>query len=91
MIVRILEDGQYEVPESAAEALHRLDVELDRAMNDDDEVGFAAALAAVVNEVHAAATRLGSETIVPSDLTIPAAGSSLDEVRRLLAGDHEEL
>jgi hypothetical protein len=90
MIVRILEDGQYDLPEAAAEELHRLDLELDRSIREGDEVGFTATLAAVVDEVHAAARKLGSEAIVPSDLTIPAAGSSLDEVRRLLADGNEE-
>lgn len=90
MIVRILEDGQYELPESAGEALAKLDGELDRAIREHDEAAFTATLASLVNEVHSSATKLGPETIVPPELTLPAAGSSLDEVRRLLAGENEE-
>jgi len=87
MIVRILEDGQYELDDERAAALEKLDVELDRAMRDNDETAFRATLAELVNEVHAGAARLDPATIVPSDLTVPAAGSSIDEVRRLLAGE----
>jgi hypothetical protein len=91
MIVRVLEDGQYDVPEPAVEELQRLDLELDRAIKEEDEAAFAAALAAVIAAVSASSTKLGVDTIVPSELTIPAAGSRLDEVRRLLAGGIEEL
>jgi hypothetical protein len=91
MIVRVLEDGQYDVPEPAVEELQRLDLELDRAIREEDEAAFAAALAAVIAAVRASSTKLGADTIVPSELTIPAAGSRLDEVRRLLAGGIEEL
>jgi hypothetical protein len=90
MIVRILEDGQYELAAGVSPTLDELDRELGRAISAGDEVAFAAALAALVEEVHSSAQRLGADVIVPSDLTVPAAGSSLDEVRRLLAGDHEE-
>jgi hypothetical protein len=90
VIVRILEDGQYELAGSAGPTLDALDHELEQAIAAGDEPAFAAALAALVHEVHRSAQRLGADVIVPSDLTVPAAGSSLDEVRRLLAGDHEE-
>jgi hypothetical protein len=90
MIVRILEDGQYDLPESACEALSKLDAELDRAIREHDEVSYTATLAALLNEVHTSASKLGADTIVPSELTIPAAGSSIDEVRRLLDGEQAE-
>lgn len=90
MIVRILEDGQYELGDEAAASLERLDAELDRALRDGDEHGFAAALAAVIKEVHARSAKLGPDELTPSDLTVPAAGSSLDEVRRMLSSEQGE-
>ncbi|HTW97198.1 MAG TPA: aldehyde dehydrogenase family protein, partial [Acidimicrobiales bacterium] len=63
------------------------DADLDQAIASGDEALFAAALDALVEEVRRHAERLADDVIVPSDLTVPAAGSSLAEVRRLLDGE----
>ncbi|HXZ82614.1 MAG TPA: hypothetical protein VED84_02555 [Acidimicrobiales bacterium] len=87
MIVRILEDGQYKVDKSTAKKLDNLDTKLGKALDKSDEAAFARALASLVKTVHASGKRLDPSVITPSDLAIPAATSTLAEVRELLASE----
>jgi hypothetical protein len=87
MIVRILEDGQYKVDKSTAKKLEKLDAKLGKALDRSDEAEFDKALAALVKTVHASGKRLEPSVITPSDLALPAATSTLAEVRVLLASE----
>lgn len=87
MIVRILEDGQYKVDKSTAKKLDQLDAKLDKALDRNDEAAFDKALAALVKMVHASGKRLEPSVITPSDLALPAATSTLAEVRELLSSE----
>jgi len=84
MIVRILEDGQYKVDKPTAKKLDALDAKLGKALDKADEAAFAKALAGLVKTVHASGKKLEPSVITPSDLAIPAATSTLAEVRELL-------
>ncbi len=87
MIVRVLEEGQYEIDDANAEAVARLDAVLDEALRSGDEPTFAAALASVLDEVRSTGKLLDDATIVPSDLALPHPGATLAEVETLLADD----
>ena len=87
MIVRVLHDRQYDVPESAVERLEALDLELDKSLSDDDGAAFAAALAELVATVREVGVPLPVEALVPSDRTVPAPWSTLEDLRELLASD----
>lgn len=87
MIVRILEEGQYELDDANTATLNKLDGVLGEALRSDDEDTFEAALAAIIDEVRASGRKLGQSTIVPSDLALPRPGASLAEVRALLDED----
>ncbi len=90
MIVRILEEGQYELPDSAMAALDKLDVDLSAAMVADDEAAFDAALNALLQAVRSTGTPLDAATIVPSELTLPHQGATLAELKDLLASEPAE-
>ncbi|MHB1711885.1 MAG: PspA-associated protein PspAA [Acidimicrobiales bacterium] len=85
MIVRILGEGQYEVPEDHRDALDRLDHTLVGAVESDDEVGFGSALGALIAGVRQAGHALADDAFVPSELVIPFADATLVETKRLLA------
>lgn len=87
MIVRILEDGQYEVGEQAAVALNEIDERLAKAIDAGDDAAFTAELKALIEAVHRSGTRLDASDLRPSDLAVPASGSTLDEVKDLLSQD----
>ena len=84
MIVRILGEGQLDLPDSALGELNQLDAELEKACEAADEDAFAPALAALLDRVRALGAPLPSDHIVPSDLVLPPADASLAEVGELL-------
>ncbi|MEN8653717.1 hypothetical protein ABCR94_24720 [Streptomyces sp. 21So2-11] len=87
MIMRILGEGQYEIAEEQLDRLNKLDSVLQSAADTDDEVAFSAALSALLDAVRSLGTPLPDETIMPSDLALPDEGTSLTQVRELLAGE----
>ncbi|MGH9172207.1 MAG: PspA-associated protein PspAA [Acidimicrobiales bacterium] len=87
MIVRILGEAQYDVGEADAKALEQLDHSLAAAIESGDEAGYEATLEQMHEMVRSTGTQVSAETIVPSDLTLPHPGSSLSEVRDLLASE----
>ena len=84
MIVRILGEGQLELPESAAEELNRLDVALESAVERDDEAAFRPALAALLTKVRQVGSPAEADDLRPSELIIPQQDASMDEVRKML-------
>lgn len=91
MIVRILEEGQYEVPDAELARLEPLDEAMMRAIEADDEPRFSEALARAISEVRAHGRRVDPSEIVPSDLTLPHEGAGIGEVRALLASGEQEV
>lgn len=87
MIIRILGEGQLDVPESALDGLNELDAAVEKAVADNDEAAFAPALAALVDGVRKAGKELPHEELRESDLILPPADGTLDEVRALLKDD----
>jgi len=85
MIVRILGEGRYDVPEADMPAIEQLDAQLTDAMDRNDETSFDAALGDLVNQVRHTGTLLPSTDLQTSGLVVPHAGSSLSEVKELLA------
>jgi hypothetical protein len=85
MIVRILGEGQYLVPDDQRTALEKLDDALDSAVDAGDEDRFGAALAALTAEVRAAGEALADDDFAPSDLVVPFADASLEETKAILA------
>lgn len=84
MIVRILGEGQRELPDSEHDQLNKLDDELLHAVESGDHQRFAQALAALHDHVRRTGTELAHDALVPSDLVLPSADAGLDEVRALL-------
>ena len=88
MIVRILGEGQYEIDDAHVEKLEELDGALLAAIEGGDEEAFGASLAAVVGTIHEHGTPVEDPGhIAPSDMVVPDADATLDEVRSLLASE----
>ena len=87
MIVRILGEGQYDVPDDAIEGLNVCDEALVAAIETGDEVGFTAALGELLEGVHTAGAPTPVDALVPSDLVLPGADATLAEVRELLGDE----
>jgi hypothetical protein len=89
VIVRILGEGQYTVPDDQRVALEKLDDALADAVDAGDDARFGQALAALTAEVRSAGEALADDAFAPSDLVVPFADASLEETKALLA-DHGE-
>ena len=87
MIVRILGEGQYDVPDSAIDRLNELDAAVEAAVEAADETAFRPALHALLDGVRSAGSAHPADSLDESDLILPDGDSSIDEVRDLLADD----
>ena len=85
MIVRILGEARYEVPDADLPAIEQLDGVLVDALDRGDDATFSGALADLVGEVRHSGKRLKDDDLATSGLVVPHEGSTLAEVRALLA------
>jgi hypothetical protein len=91
MIVRILNEGQWRVDEGALPDLNRLDDAVEDAVSTEDETELSSALLALLQEVRAVGTPVPDDELADSDLILPGADSTLEEVRELLSSSDEGL
>jgi hypothetical protein len=87
MIVRILDEGQLQLDDSASAELNSLDATLEKAVNSGDEAAFRSALLALLDRVRALGTPLAVDSLEPSDSILPRADADLDEVRSMMTGE----
>ncbi len=87
MIVRILGEGQHDVPDSELDHLNTLDAAVEAAVEAGDEEAFSSALAALLDGVRGVASPHDPDSLDESDLILPPADASLEEVRGMLAED----
>ena len=87
MIVRILSEGQFDVDTSHLDALNELDDAVEHAIDSGDAAAFSGALASLLDAVRSWGTQLPDEQLVDSDLILPPADASADEVKQLLGDE----
>ena len=87
MIIRIRGEGQFDVSEDALPRLNELDAAVESAVEQGDEAAFAAALAQLLDGVRTAGVPHDAEALDESDLILPPADASLEEVRELLSDE----
>ncbi len=85
MIVRILGEGQYRVPDDKVATVQEVDEGLERAVESGDEAAFSVALGKLVAVIRELGEPLPVEELVPSDAVVPDADTTLDEARTLLS------
>ena len=86
MIVRVLGDGQYDLPEGLEAEFERLDNHLIAHIEDGDGEAFRRELAELVALVQQG-SELPHDDFRPSDAVLPSPQSSIEDVRELLAED----
>jgi hypothetical protein len=87
MIVRILGEGQLHVDDSAASELNELDTKLEATVERNDQAGFRPALDELLARVRSLGRPVEADALEPSELILPGEGATMDDVRKLLAGD----
>lgn len=84
MIVRIMGEGQFEVPKERVDELNRLDQDLQKSVEAGDEDGFKTALQGLLASVRTAGKELPGDYLGPSELVLPSPDSTVEEVRTML-------
>ncbi|WP_308189734.1 hypothetical protein [Nocardioides sp. cx-169] len=87
LIVRILGEGQYDVADSALDTLNELDATLEAAVETGDEATFREALNALLDGVRGQGVAHPLDSLDESDLILPPADATIEQVRELLADD----
>jgi hypothetical protein len=91
MIIRILGEGQYRVEESAVADLNTIDTTIERAVADGDQQALTTALTRLHAEIIAVGSPVPDDALEDSDLILPAADATVDDVRELLEESQEGL
>jgi hypothetical protein len=91
MIVRILNEGQWELTEEDVRSLNSVDDELEKAVAANDQERLTAVLGTLLDQVRDSGRVLPDGDLRDSDLILPDADSTVDEVRALLSESAEGL
>ena len=89
MIVRLMGEGQYRVPDDAVERLNQLDDDAHAAVEADDEPKLDGLLDQMWELVQSDGERLADDDLSASDGVIPPSDLTLEETKRLFS--HEGL
>ncbi len=87
MIVRIMAEGQWNVPDSQLETLNALDSSLESAVLGGDEDAFRARLTSLLSAVRDKGSRLADGELHDSDLILPPEDATIDDVKELLGDE----
>lgn len=87
MIVRILGEGQYRLSDSELDILNALDDAVEAAASAGDAGGLKSALLRLLAEVRTQGEELDADLLIDSDLILPDADSTVDEVRGWMGED----
>jgi PspAA-like protein len=87
MIARIMGEGQVRLADADLAELNELDDKLLAAVEAGDEDAFRHTLGALLDSVRRLGEPLPDDALEPSELILPTADATLDEVRAMLHDD----
>jgi hypothetical protein len=77
-------EGQVEIGAADIDVLNELDSELEAAIESGDETDFRTKLHALLDKVRHVGKALPDDSLEPSELILPPADASIEEVREML-------
>ena len=87
MIVRLMNDGQYEIDDALANELNELDTKAEAALGSGDEDAYRTLIEEIGAAIQARGRRLGDDELRPSDGFVPPSDLSLEEAKKFFADD----
>ena len=87
MIVRILTEGQFNLPGAYIDQLNELDNEVVEVVADEDRGGFEKALKRMLDLVREHGTPVPIDELVESDLVLPEPDITLEEAEEMFIGE----
>lgn len=91
MIVRILNEGQWRLADDQLGALNISDDAIESAVDAGDEAALRSALTSLLDQIRAVGEVVPDDSLADSDLILPDADATLDEVRAWLSDSDEGL
>ena len=87
MIVRILTEGQYNLPGAFVDRLNEIDNEIVEVVGREDRGAFHKLLDDMLDHVRNNATEVPLEELVESDIVLPEPDITLEEAANLFTGE----
>ena len=87
MIVRILSEGQFNLPGAQIDELNEIDNQMVEAVESEDRESFNRLLKAMLDLVREKGTEVPVEELIESDLILPEADLTLEEAEHIFIGD----
>ena len=87
MIVRIMGEGQWKLPDDKVDTLNEVDAKLEAAVSAGDQGGFESSFAALLDLVRGQGEKLSDDDLHDSDVILPPSDSTLAEMKELISGD----
>ena len=87
MIVRILTEGQFNLPGAYIDQLNDIDNQLVEVVSDDNREGFERLLKNMLDLVRDNGTPVPIDEIVESDLVLPEPDLTLEEAEEIFTGE----
>ncbi len=87
MIIRILTEGQFNLPGSQLDQLNEIDNQLVEAVEAEDQVKFQQLLKEMLDLVRQKGTAVPVEELIESDLILPEPDITLKEAEELFVGE----
>jgi Trk K+ transport system NAD-binding subunit len=87
MIVRILTEGQFNLPGAYIDELNEIDNRLVEVVEAEDREGFERHLKEMLDLVRDNATAVAVDELVESDLVLPEPDITLEEAEELFTGE----
>ena len=87
MIVRILTEGQYNLPGAFVDRLNEIDNEIVDAVGREDRDAFRNLLDEMLDHVRKNGTEVPVEELVESDIVLPEPDITLEEAGELFTGE----
>jgi hypothetical protein len=87
VIVRIMGEGQYRLPEDVHGRVNELDNAVVAAVEKDDEDGFHVAFEEMLDVIRTAGEHLGDEELETSEVIVPPADTSMAEAAAEFSGE----
>ncbi|MEA3325622.1 MAG: hypothetical protein U9Q37_10940 [Euryarchaeota archaeon] len=87
MIIRVVNEGQYDVSDSLLDELNKLDNEIVELLKSGDETRFRDVLKEFISMIRENGTLLDTDVIVESDLIVPPEDLTLSEAAKIFSGE----
>jgi len=87
VIVRILGEGQFDLPDDAMDELNALDDALTSAIDSNDEQAFRRGLTDLLSTVREKGSAVPDDYLGPSELVLPPEDATVEEVTELLTDE----